>query len=83
LILTIFLPLLFGFIVGYIFKHPPKSYFFWISLLLLLFFVGYKTGKSVSSLTELGEIMSDSLVISLASIAGSIALVVPLWRRIK
>jgi len=69
--------------VGYILKHPPKSFFFWIFLLLLLFFVGHKTGKSVSGLVELGKIISDSLVISLASIAGSIAFVVPLWRRIK
>ena len=83
MILTIFLPLLFGFIVGYILKHPPKSFFFWIFLLLLLFFGGYKPGKSVSNLTELGKIIGDSLVISLASIAGSIAFVVPLWRRIR
>ena len=83
MIWTIFLPLLLGFIIGYILKHPPKSFFFWIFLLLLLFFVGHKTGKSVSNLVELRKIMSDSLVISLASIAGSIAFVVPLWRRIR
>ncbi len=83
MIWTIFLPLFLGFIIGYILKHPPKSFFFWFSLLLLLFFVGHKTGESVSSLTELGKIIGDSLVLSLASIAGSIAFVAPLWRRIK
>ena len=83
LILVVFVPLILGFFVGYLLKRPPKNFFFWISLFLLLFFIGYKTGKSVSNFLELGKILGNSLVLSLASIAGSIAFVIPFWRRIN
>ncbi|MDI3516279.1 MAG: hypothetical protein PWP37_259 [Thermotogota bacterium] len=81
MITSIFLPLAAGFVVGMIVKRKPKSIFFWISLLVLLFFVGYQTGSAVSDFGALYSVLKDAVVVALFAIAGSVAFAVLIWRK--
>lgn len=80
-ITSVFLPLAAGFVVGMILKRKPKNIFFWISLLVLLFFVGYQTGSAVSDFGALYSVLKDAVVVALFAIAGSVAFAVLIWRK--